>query len=282
MQWAGLRRAFPCRTGLLICSFPAMALALFIAWFRWELPPLEGYYLMAYWESSKTAENPESTAQIQWLYKAAPGRKSEPVIRQDVDSDGSGILPIELSSSARQRGWIQLEKTPIERVKSSELTGFLQEDFYDNRSFRQVIAELLFYVYIIPFVVLYIAIMMRQELVAEWRRLYEELYEDDFAFDSHALWSQLRDQISVWIYRQIASAKVWFARGKSSAKEQPHHAANAKTFREKIGTTLRSEKPSLTAASPARPQRHLIFPGTAALHNGNAQPKPWDESQWID
>jgi hypothetical protein len=206
MQWAGLRGAFPWRTGLLMCSFPAMALALFIAWFRWELPPLESYYLMTYWESSKTAENPESTAQIRWLYKAAPGRKSEPIIRQDVDSDGSGILPIELSSSARQRGWIQLEKTPIERVKSSELAGFLQEDFYDNRSFRQVIAELLFYVYIIPFVVLYIAIMMRQELVAEWRRLYEELYEDDFAFDSHALWSQLRDQISVWIYRQIASA----------------------------------------------------------------------------
>src|SRR5271156_5247738 len=109
MQWASLRRAFPWRTGLLMCSLPTMALALFIAWVRWELPPLEGYYLTAYWESSRNIENPESTTQIQWLYKAAPGRKSELVIRQDVDSGGSGFLPIELSSSARQRGWTQLE-----------------------------------------------------------------------------------------------------------------------------------------------------------------------------
>ena len=195
MQRAGLRRAFPWRTALLMCSLPAMALALFIAWFRWELPPLEGYYLMTYWESSKTAENPESTTQIQWLYKAAPGGKSEPVIRQDVDSDGSGFLPIELSSSARQRGWIQLEQTPIERIKSSELAGFLQEDFYDNRSFRHVIAEPLFSVYIVPFVVLYLVIMMRREFVAEWSLLYEELYEEAFAFDSHALCSQLRTRL---------------------------------------------------------------------------------------
>jgi hypothetical protein len=282
MQWAGLRRACPWRTGLLMCSLPAMALALFIAWFRWELSPPEGYYLMAYWESSKTAKNPENTTQIQWLYKAAPGRKSEPVIRQDVDSEGSGFLPIELSSSARQRGWIQLEKTPIEWVNSSELAGLLQEDFYDNRSFRQVIAEPLFYVYIIPFVVLYVAIMMRQELVTEWRRLYEELYEDEFAFDSNALWSQLRSKIKVWIYRRIASAKARLSRVNSSPKAQPHHGASANTFRTEIGDTLRSEKQSLSAVSPARPQRHLIFPGAAAVRNGTAQSKPWDESQWID
>ena len=253
-----------------------------MAWFRWELPPLEGYYLRAYWESSKTAENPENTTQIQWLYKAAPGRKSEPVIRQDVGSDGSGFLPIELSSSARQRGWIQLEKTPIEQINSSELVGFLRQDFYDNRGFRQVIAELLFYVYIIPFVVLYVAIMMRQELVTEWRRFYEELYEDEFAFDSNALWSHLRSKIKVWIYRQIASAKASLSRVNSSPKAQTHHGDNANTFRPEIGDTLRSEKPSLSAVSLARPQGHLIFPGAAAVRNGNAQPKPWDKSQWID
>jgi hypothetical protein len=282
MQWASLRRAFPWRTGLLICSLPTMALALFLAWFRWELPPLEGYYLTAYWESSRNIENPESTTQIQWLYKAAPGRKSEPVIRQDVDSGGSGFLPIELSSSARRWGWIQLQKTPIERVKSSELARFLQEGFYDNRSFRQVIVELLLYVYVIPFIVFYIAIMIRQELVAEWRRLCEELCEEEFTFDSHALLSQLSGQIGVWIYRQIASAKTGGARGESSPKEKPPQAANQNTPRPEIGSTFRSEKPSLSAVSPARPQRHLIFPGAAAVRNGNAQPRPWDESQWID
>jgi hypothetical protein len=67
-----------------------------------------------------------------------------------------------------------------------------------QRSFRQVIAELLSYVYIIPFVVLYIGIMMRQELFAEWRRLYEELYEDDFAFDSRASFGRgQRDEVDL-------------------------------------------------------------------------------------
>jgi len=56
MQWAGIRRAFSWRTGLLMCSIPALASAAFMVWFRWELPPLEGYYLTVYWESSKSTE----------------------------------------------------------------------------------------------------------------------------------------------------------------------------------------------------------------------------------
>jgi ATP-dependent exoDNAse (exonuclease V) alpha subunit len=47
--------------------------------------------LVTYWDSSKHAESPASTTQIEWLYKAAPGRKSEIVIRQDVDSSGVGF-----------------------------------------------------------------------------------------------------------------------------------------------------------------------------------------------
>jgi hypothetical protein len=134
MQWPVLRRAFPWRTGLLMCSIPALALAAFLTWFRWELPPFERYYLMTYWDSSRHAEIPNSTTQIEWLYKATPGRKSEIVIPQDVESNGAGFLPIGLSSSARERGWTQLIKIPIQRWKSSELESFLQEDFYGNRS----------------------------------------------------------------------------------------------------------------------------------------------------
>lgn len=74
MQWPALRRVFPWRTGLLMCSIPALALAAFLARFRWELPPLEGYYLMVYWQSSKGAERPESTTQTEWLYTMSPGQ----------------------------------------------------------------------------------------------------------------------------------------------------------------------------------------------------------------
>jgi len=282
MRWTGLRRAFPWRTGLLMCSIPVLALAGSLAWFRWELPPLEGYYLTAYWESSKSAQNPERTTQIQWLYKSSPGRRSEPVIRQDINSNGSGLLPIGLSPLAQQRGWTQLVTTPIQRWKSSEVARFLQEDFYDNRSFRQVIAEPLFIVCVIPFAVLYIAFMMRRELVAEWRRVYEELCGDEFIFDARATWRRLEGQIRAWMSSLITNAKADLSRSQSACKEQPYVAANAWTLHTKVSAPLKAEKTSSSASSTAKPQRHLIFPGEAAIRNGNVQPKPWDESQWID
>ena len=54
-------------------------------------------------------------------------------------------LSLELSSSANERGWISLAKSRPEAVNSAELKRLLQEDFYGSRSFRQVIAEPLFY-----------------------------------------------------------------------------------------------------------------------------------------
>ena len=84
------------------------------------------------------------------------------------------MLPIGLSSSARQGGWTQLVKMPAQSWNSSELESFLQEDFYGNRTFGEVIAEPLFLLCVIPFIVLFGVILMRQELAEEWRQLYAE------------------------------------------------------------------------------------------------------------
>ena len=78
MQWAGLRRAFPWRTGLLMYSLPALAFALFVAWFRWELSPLEGYYLMTYWESSKTLRSPRAPLKSSGCTRRLQGGKASP------------------------------------------------------------------------------------------------------------------------------------------------------------------------------------------------------------
>lgn len=281
MQWPNLRRAFPWRTGLLMCSIPTLALAALLAWFRWELPPLEGYYLMAYWESSKSAERPEKATQIEWLYKVTPGRQSEPVNRQDVDSNGSGFPPIGLSSSARERGWNELVKVPVQRWKSSELESFLQEDFYDNRTFGEVIAEPLSFICVIPFLALYVAVMIRQELAGEWRRLYE-LYGVEFASDWSALWRRFREQIQEWKYRLFAETKASLLTSQSEPKEQPVTAANQRASHAEDGTFLKSEKPVAPVDPPVKPKRHMIFPGAAAIRNGDIPPKPWDKSQWID
>ncbi len=282
MQWPVLRRAFPWRTGLLMCSIPALALAAFLAWFKWELPPLQRYYLMTYWDSSRHTESPASVTRIEWLYKAAPGRKSEIVIPQDVDSNGAGLFPLGLSSSAHERGWNELVKAPVQRWKSSELESFLQEDFYGNRSFGELIAEPLSFICVIPFLALYVAVMMRQELAGEWRRLYEELYGIEFASDWSAVWRKFREQIQEWKHRLFARAKASLPAPRSEPKEPSTNVANQRPSHAEHEMPSRVEKPLVTAASSVKPKHHMIFPGAAAIRNGDALPEPWDKSQWID
>ena len=278
MRWGGLPRVFPLRSVLLLCSVPLMAFGIFAAWFRWQLPPLKGFYLMAYWESSRTADNPENTTQFQWLNKTAPGRKSLPVIPHDVDSNGSGFLPIELSPAAHEQGWVHLEKTPVETVGSVQLEAFLQANLYDNLSFRQVLDLPLLYLSVIPFIVLYIAIWVREGLVAEWRQVYEEIQVNAFALDSRDFRNHFQNRIRPWIDSQIVGAKSRLLRFKSTSNLEPHRVVSEDAIRTEIGDM----KPHLSTAPLARSQRHSIFPGASAVSGGNLQPKPWDESQWID
>jgi hypothetical protein len=278
MQWGGVPRVFPLRTVLLLCSVPLMAFAIFAAWFRWQLPPLKGFYLMAYWESSRTADNPDNTTQFQWLNKTAPGRKSLPVIPHDVDSNGSGFLPIELSPAAHEQGWVHLERTPVETVGSVQLEAFLQANLYDNLRFSQVLAVPLSYLCVIPFIVLYIVIWMRQGLVAEWRRLYEELHYDEFALDSRDFRNRFWSRIGPWIDHQIVGATSRLLRFKSTSNLEPHRVVSEDAIRTEIGDM----KPHLSTPPLARSQGHSIFPGASAVSSGNLQPKPWDVSQWID
>lgn len=282
MQRSALRRAFPWRTGLLMWSIPTLALAALLAWLKWELPPLQRYYLMTYWNSSKHAERPASVTPIEWLYKATPGRKSEIVIPQDVESNGAGLFPLGLSSSARERGWNELVKAPVQRWKSSELERFLQEDFYGNRSFGELIAEPLSFICVIPFLALYVAVMIRQELACEWRRFYEELYDVEFASDWSAVWWKFREQVQEWKQRLFARAEASLSAPQLEPKEPSANAASQRpSYAERVMSS-RLEKPVVPVASSVKSKRHMIFPGAAAVRNGDALPKPWDNSQWIE
>lgn len=282
MRRFGFRRAFPWKTALLVGSIPAFALAMFLVWFRWELPPLQAYYLGTYWESSKSAQKPTNTTPIRWLYKAAPGRKSEPLIDQDVDSNGSGLVPIGLSSSARQAGWTQLVKMPVENWNSSELESFLKEYFYGNRTFREVLSEPLFFLIVILFILLFGVILMKREIIEEWRQLYAGPFGDDLILDMPALWRRYEEQMNDWKGRLIANTKAGLSNRRSESKEQGLMSTNTKPYHVEIGTSLGCQKQVVPAASPMKPKRHLIFPGAEAIRNGDGPPKPWDESQWID
>jgi hypothetical protein len=124
--------------------------------------------------------------------------------------------------------------------------------------------------------------MMRQELDAELRRLYEEVYGDEFIFGWHAIWTQFKEQIREWKHGFFAGAKASLSRSQLEPKEQFVAAANQRPFHAEGDTPLRGEKPVVAAASPVRPKRHTIFPGAAAVRNSDLAPKSWDESQWID
>jgi hypothetical protein len=47
MRGTGFGRGFPWNTAVLICSVPVFVLLIIGVWFRWELPPLQAYYLKA-------------------------------------------------------------------------------------------------------------------------------------------------------------------------------------------------------------------------------------------
>jgi hypothetical protein len=282
MKLACLRGVFPWRLALLMSMAPAIALAMFIGWFRWGLQPLERYYLSAYWESSEGAKQPGTTTQIQWLFKAAPGRKSQPVIDADVVSGWMGNLSFELSPSALEQGWARLDKGPPESVNSADLEEFLKEDFYRSRDFRQLIAEPLLYACIVPVVLLYIAFMMKRELEIEWSRLREEVSESEWVFNLSADWYQCVRRIRSWIARRIVIEKGQLQRGYSATKTNHHFAIIPNMVQQVESSTLRDEKPYPPSSPKELPQRHSIFPGIASVRNANDQSKPWDESQWID
>ena len=281
MQRLRFRAVFPWRIALFLALLPTIPLLIFGVWFRWELQPLERYYLPAYWESSESAKQPESTTQIEWLFKAAPGRKSEPVIDVDVASEWPWSLSLELSSSARERGWISLVKSRPEAVNSAELEGFLHEDFYGHRSFRQVIAEPLLYACSGPLLLLYVAFMMKRELGIEWNRLREEVSESDLALHLAETWNQFAKRIRSWIGRRIVTEKARLQRGYSAVKTVHDAPVIPGTVQQAEASRWIGEK-HLPSSLKEPPQRRSIFPGRAPVHDAKEQSKPWHESQWID
>jgi hypothetical protein len=141
-----------------------------------------------------------------------------------------------------------------------------------------LVAEPLLYASSVPFLVLFVAFMMKRELETEWNRLPEEALESELAFNLVKTWSQFARRIRSWIGRRMAVEKAPLQRGYSAVKTVPHAAVILGLVQQAETSLLASEKQGLQEP----PQRRSIFPGAASVHNAKEQPKPWDESQWID
>jgi hypothetical protein len=301
MKLSRIRFAFPWRIALILALLPCLPLLGFWAWLRWEVPPLQRYYLVAYWHSSEHADQPDAKTQIRWLMETAPGRKRQWLFAPDVTEGSESELPLELSSFALEQGWTGIERTAVESVDSTEVEKLLREDFYDGESFRQLLHEPLLYGLAAWVIVAYLAFMMRLDIGYEWEQLRQAVTEPQWSSNYGGVRPEDRDGIAARIRSRVAS---WISRrkiqlgwtnfapaiiGRFGLKKLP----NTETLRgsdRQASTQVRGEVSSARqlatpppSHSPKPPsQRRTIFPGSSPSAAARSQSKPWDESEWID
>jgi hypothetical protein len=291
-----------------LASFITMQCLCWWAWLARELPPLERYYLPAYFHSSEGAKRVSSRTRFEPLFKTAPGRKRELIFTSDVVSGGDANLPLQLSQAALEQGWIGIERGSAIWDNSDAVEDFLRDDFYLGRGFRQLAAEPLLYSCPFLLVSMVSALFIRKELIAEWRDLWTAMADSqsplDYRFDSPAHEAGIMTGIGLrreplkWIGRlrsRLVDPTLQAGRNiagprdrldpsgsgpeLASARVQP--TASQPLQRADSGPQGKLMKPA--GSGSKRPaERRRIFPGKADVRNSNQTPKAWDESRWID
>lgn len=301
MKLSRIRFAFPWRIALIAALLPCLPLLGFWAWFQWELPPLQRYYLAAYWHSSETANQPNGLTQIRWLMETAPGRKRHWLFAFDVTEGSQNDLPLALSSAALEQGWTGIERTPAESMDSTELERLLREDFYGGKTFRQLMNEPLLYGVATWVVVAYLAFMMRDEIGEEWTQLRREVsepkwssdYGDDWSDNRDGIVAQIRSRFAHWIdERKIliiwANFSAVISRrsslNKSSNPESLRGSSRPvlKEVQDRVSTAQGLATPLASNSAKLLSRRRTIFPGFSASDAARSPLEPWDESKWIE
>ena len=301
MKLSRIRFAFPWRIALILALLLCLPLLGFWAWLRWEVPPLQRYYLIAYWHSSEHANQPDARTQIRWLMETAPGRKRQWLFAPDVTEGGLNDLPFNLSSFAVQQGWTGIERTAVECVDSTELEKLLREDFYDGESFGRLVNEPLLYGVAALVIVAYLAFMIRHDIGSEWRQLRRTVMEPEWSSNYGWNWpgnregivARIRWRITLWISEQ----KIQLGRANFGSAISRRFGLKKFLNPESLGgsdrpastevygefSTARQFATQLPSHSPKPPsQRRSIFPGSSPSTGAHSHSKPWDESEWID
>ena len=301
MKLSRIRFAFPWRIAFILALLPCLPLLGFWAWFQWEVPPLQRYYLAAYWHSSETANQPHALTQIRWLIETAPGRKRHWLFAFDVTEGSQNDLPLALSSAAAEQGWTGIERTPAESMDSTELEKLLREDFYDGKTFRQLMNEPLVYGVATWVVIAYLAFIMRDDIGEEWRQLRREVsepkwssdYGDDWPDNRDGIGARIRSRFAHWIDErkiQLIWANFSAAISRRSSLNKSSNAQSLRGSSQAVSKEVRDQVPTARqpatplTSNPAKPpsQRRTIFPGLSASDAAQSPSEPWDESKWIE
>jgi len=301
MKLSRIRFAFPWRIALILALFPCLPLFGFWAWLHWEVSPLQRYYLVAYWHSSETANQPDAQTQIRWLMEMAPGRKRQWLFAPDVTEGSQSDLPLELSYFAVEKGWTGIERTSVESMDSTELEKLLREDFYDRVSFRRLVNEPLLYGVAAWLIVAYLGFVMRGDIGCEWRELRRAVTEPQWSSNYGRDWPDNRDGIVARIRLRIAH---WISEQKTELEWPSFGPAISRRFglkklpnskmvrrsdrpvstqvRDEVSTARQLATPPPSHSPKPPSQRRTIFPGSCASDAAHSQFEPWDESEWID
>ncbi len=296
-----LRHALPWRTALILAMALCLPSLTSWAWFEWELPPLQRYYLRAYWESSERTSEPGALARVRMLEMTAPGRKSEWPINSDVTDDPFGNSPAVLSFQALSQGWTGIEESPPYAVDSTELEGVLRRDFYEGQSFRQVVGEPALYGCLAMLLTLLLAWMMRDDIGTEWRDAWRVVWEPesewDLGWDLPAHEGTLLTRIRIRIAQALGALKPTYDRLRSPVVQRRpsslHRPADALTSRCADSSSLRDDYPARSMAPSvseagsisqlgAGPWQHLVFPGSSLSYVPSKDADVWHESEWIE
>jgi hypothetical protein len=270
----------------------------FAAWFVWEIEPLQSYYLPAYRQCCKTAEQTASTTEIRWLMKTAPGRASQPAIPSDVTTERTGNLSIRLSPAALHSGWTGLERSVPEQVHSIELKDTLYLYIYGGLPYSNLVAfPLLESSAMALMIAAFIVFTTRAELWQEWQRLWRQVTATDSGTDNWWDSPPIRHRISErivsrkWLGNIKSGLADWVARSRRkltadkaaiqvpSQGESPQGSVSVQPA--ESSTKLSSEPPAQSV--PKNPtQSQSIFPGARIRNTAQQKPVDWGESQWID
>jgi hypothetical protein len=301
MKLSRIRFAFPWRIALILALLPCLPLVGVWAWLRWEVPPLQRYYVIAYWHSSEHANQPDAKTQIRWLMETAPGRKRQWLFAPDVTEGGGSDLPLELSSFALEQGWTGIERTAVESVDSTEVEKLLREDFYDGESFRRLVNEPLLYAVAAWLLVAYLGFVMSGDIGYEWRQLRRAVSEQQWSSNygrdrpenRDGMVARIRLRITHWISKQKTELE-WPSFGHAisrrfSLKKLPNPETvrgsdrpASTQVRGEVSTARQLATPPPSHSPKPKSQRRTIFPGSSASDPPHSQSEPWDESKWID
>jgi len=261
VNWRRIVYCVPWTTAILLAfALGAQSLVVWY-WVDRQLPPLQQYYLWAYLLSSETAKHPSASTRIEWLLKTAPGRKRELASEGDVIGARSGRLHVQLLPDAIDQGWAGIEKSSPQPIVSAKLNATLRDDFYDGAGIGRVMLLPILTGCVLLIMLIWVSFSSRQELAAEWSRVWREIMGPHPAR-------------KVWRLLAESRGKAWLIRLLTDLRKEIESARIRMPINTRSADASEADRPAIVAVigSEQLPSRPDEDTRSAGISNANPSP----------